>query len=100
MAESGEDLEDGYFELPEYDEEGLIRYYFFRGFEYKEIRLFLLKNHGTEMSLWLRQFQARPSPPPGHLSRILQLFPSWGGAFAITGQLGGGALSKATLLFI
>ena len=27
------------------------RYYFFRGFEYKEISLFLFKNHGIEMSL-------------------------------------------------
>ena len=52
MAES-RDLEDGDLELPEEeeDEEGLIRYYFFRGFEYKEIRLFLFKNHGIEMSL-------------------------------------------------
>ena len=47
MAESGD------LELPEEeeDEEGLIRYYFFKGFEYKEIRLFLFKNHGIEMSL-------------------------------------------------
>ena len=41
---------------PEYDaeqdsEESFIRYYFFRGFEYKEIILLLLKNHGIEMSL-------------------------------------------------
>ena len=52
IVESG-DLEDGDSELPEEeeDEEGLIRYYFFRGFEYKEIRLFLFKNHGIEMSL-------------------------------------------------
>ena len=49
MVESG-DLEDGDLELPE-EEEGLLRYYFFRGFEYKEIRLFLFKNHGIEMSL-------------------------------------------------
>ena len=44
MAESG-DLEDEDLKLPEEvdDEEGLIRYYFFRGFEYKEIRLFLLR---------------------------------------------------------
>ena len=49
MVESG-DLEDGDLELPE-EEEGLIRYYFFRGFEYKEIRLFLFKNYGIEMSL-------------------------------------------------
>ena len=42
------------FELGEEDEdseESLIRYYFLRGFEYKEIILLLLKNHKTEMSL-------------------------------------------------
>ena len=52
MVESG-DLEDGDLELPEEeeDEEGLIRYYFFRGFAYKENSLFLFKNHGIEMSL-------------------------------------------------
>ena len=52
MVESGA-LEHGDLELPEEeeDEEGLIRYYFFRGFEYKEISLFLFKNHGIEMSL-------------------------------------------------
>ena len=45
MAESVEvDLEDEYLELPEDDKEGLIRYQFFRGFEYEEIRLFLQKN--------------------------------------------------------
>ena len=39
MAESmGDDLGDEIF--GEDDEEGLIRYYFFRGFEYEEIRLF------------------------------------------------------------
>ena len=52
MTESG-DLEDRDLELPEEeeDEEGVIRYYFSRGFEYKEIRLFLFKNHGIEMNL-------------------------------------------------
>ena len=52
MVESGA-LEDGDLELPEEeeDEEGLIRYYFFRGFAYKENSLFLFKNHGIEMSL-------------------------------------------------
>ena len=45
MAESVEvDLEDEYLELPEDDKEGLIRYQFFRGFEYEQIRLFLQKN--------------------------------------------------------
>ena len=32
-------LENEYFKLPEDEEEGLLRYYFFRGFEYKEIHL-------------------------------------------------------------
>ena len=43
MAES-RDLEDGDLELPEEeeDEEGVI--------QYKEIRLFLFKNHDIEMS--------------------------------------------------
>lgn len=47
------DLEDGDLEFleEEEDEEGFIRYYFFRGFEYKEIFLFLFKNYGIEMSL-------------------------------------------------
>ena len=37
MAEFGEvGLENEYFEFPEDDEEGLIRYYFYRGFEYKD----------------------------------------------------------------
>ena len=47
IVESG-DLEDGDLELPEEeeDEEGLIRCYVFRGFEYNEIRLFLFKTHG------------------------------------------------------
>ena len=53
MAADFEEFEDGDLEVPEEeeDEEGLIRYYFFRGFEYKEIRLFLFKNHCIEMSL-------------------------------------------------
>ena len=37
------DLEDEYLELPEDGEEGFIRCYFFRGFEFEEIRLFLQK---------------------------------------------------------
>ena len=45
----GDDLGDDIFE--EDDKEGLIRYYFFRGFEYEEIRLFLLKNPNIEISL-------------------------------------------------
>ena len=33
------------------DEEGLLRYYFYRGFEYEEIRTFLCKYHGKDMSI-------------------------------------------------
>ena len=36
--------------LDEYEERDLIRYYFFRGFKYCEIRNFLLEYHGKEMS--------------------------------------------------
>ena len=57
MAESG-DLEDEDLELPEEeeDEEVVTRCYFFRRFEYKEIRLFLFKNHGAMNceSIWLK----------------------------------------------
>lgn len=35
----------------QFDEEDIIRYYFFRGFSYEEIRSFLQKNHATEMSI-------------------------------------------------
>ena len=38
-------------------------------------------------------------PPFGHLSGILQRCPPQGGTFAVTGQPGGGALSKAILSF-
>ena len=48
MAES-DDFELG--EEDEASEESIIRYYFFRGFEYKEIILLLLKNYNIEMSL-------------------------------------------------
>ena len=52
MAEfGGVGLENEYFEFPEDNEEGLIRYYFYRGFEYKEIVLYLSKNHGIHMSI-------------------------------------------------
>lgn len=43
--------EDEYLKLPEDDEEGLIRYHFFRGFEYEGVRLFLKENHDIQMSL-------------------------------------------------
>ena len=52
MVESVEPDDD--FELGKEDEdseESLLRYYFFRGFEYKEIILLLPKNHNIEMSL-------------------------------------------------
>ena len=39
------------------------------------------------------------NPPPGHLSGSLQLCPPQGGEFAVTGQPGGGVLSKAILVF-
>ena len=46
----GDDLGDEILE--EDDEEGFMHYYFFRALhEYKEIRLLLLKNHNTEISL-------------------------------------------------
>lgn len=37
--------------VPEVNLLGMSGFYFFRGFEYKEIILLLLKNHGIEMSL-------------------------------------------------
>ena len=53
MAESVEPDDD--FELGEEDEDSeesfIIRYYYSRGLEYKEIFLLLLKNHNIEMSL-------------------------------------------------
>ena len=52
IADTNEDrLENEYFETHEEDEESLIRYYFYRGFDYKEIVLFLLQNHGIQMNL-------------------------------------------------
>jgi hypothetical protein len=35
----------------QFDEEDIIQYYFFRGFNYEEIRRFLQKNHAIEMSI-------------------------------------------------
>jgi hypothetical protein len=52
MADANEDgLENDHFETHEEDEESLIRYYFYRGFDYKEIVLFLLQNHDIQMSM-------------------------------------------------
>ena len=46
-----EDVDDeGEQEEKEKEEEGLICYYFFRGFLYKEIQLLLDKNNGIKMS--------------------------------------------------
>ena len=47
MAESDDEHRD----TAEDNEEGLIRHYFFRGFEYEEVRVFLMKHHRIEMSL-------------------------------------------------
>ena len=33
------------------DEEDIVRHYFFKGFTYEEIRMFLQKNHGLEISI-------------------------------------------------
>ena len=52
MVDTNEDrLENEYFETHEEDEESLIRCYFYRGFDYKEIILFLLQNHGIQMTM-------------------------------------------------
>lgn len=48
MAES-EAMDDEHWETPD-DDEGLLRHYFFRGFKYEEIRMFLMKYHDIEMS--------------------------------------------------
>ena len=66
MAEAHE---NEYFELHEEDdEESLVRYYFYRGFEYKEILLLLLQNHDIQMSMAtfkrrLRQYGLRRQLP-------------------------------------
>ena len=54
MATDGSNLDDGLDNdqgTEEVDINGLIRYYFYKGFVYEEIRLFLSKYHGEEMSL-------------------------------------------------
>ena len=52
MAETQfDDDETGEYDAEQDSEESLIRYCFFRGFDYKEIILLLLKNHRIEMSL-------------------------------------------------
>ena len=52
------ELEDEYLELPEDDEESLIRYFFFRGFELEEIRLSLQKNHEMSVSTLKRRIES------------------------------------------
>ena len=52
MAETQfDDDETGEYDAEQDSEESLIGYCFFRGFDYKEIILLLLKNHRIEMSL-------------------------------------------------
>ena len=41
-------MDDEHWETPD-DDEGLLRHYFFRGFKYEEIRMFLMK-YDIEMS--------------------------------------------------
>ena len=47
--EDGSDDSDSDTEL-HFDEEGIITYYFNRGFEYNEILLFLVKHHNHHIS--------------------------------------------------
>ena len=47
--EDGSDDSDSDTEL-NFDEEGIITYYFNRGFEYNEILLFLVKDHNHHIS--------------------------------------------------
>lgn len=48
MADNFPDLGE---EDDQVDEEDIVRYYFFKGFTYEEIRMFLQKNHGLEISI-------------------------------------------------
>lgn len=51
MADGGRLYDLDEIEDDDEDEEGLIRYYFFKGFEYEEIRLLLYNYHDIELSL-------------------------------------------------
>ena len=54
MAGAEENIEhqsDGELENEIEDDESLIKYYFFRGLSYNEIRLFLFENHGKQMNI-------------------------------------------------
>ena len=44
-------MADNFNEEDQVDEEGIVRYYFFRGFSYEEIRRLLQKNHAIEVSI-------------------------------------------------
>ena len=44
-------MADDQVDVEQFDEEDIIRYYFFRGFSYEEIRRFLQKDHATEISI-------------------------------------------------
>ena len=44
-------MADDQVDVEQFDEEDIIRYYFFRGFSYEEIRRFLQKYHATEISI-------------------------------------------------
>ncbi|CAB3979164.1 Hypothetical predicted protein [Paramuricea clavata] len=48
MADNFPDLGE---EDDQVDEEDIVRYYFFKGFTYEEIRMFLQRNHGLEISI-------------------------------------------------
>ena len=45
------DTEDGYLLPDDHEEEEVIAYYFYRGFQYEEIVMFLEKHHGITMSM-------------------------------------------------
>ena len=47
----GDDNQDAVSQDDEFNEEEVVRYYFFRGFTYEEIRNFLQINHGLEISI-------------------------------------------------
>ena len=44
-------MADDQVDVEQFDEEDIIRYYFFRGSSYEEIRRFLQKDHATEISI-------------------------------------------------
>ena len=60
---------------------------------------FILRVNGHQEKIMTLSIPNAHIPPPGHFSGILLLCPPQGGAFAVTGQPGCGALSKAILSF-